>query len=129
MDNEQLTRLAVRACRIAFREIHGQNYAAYQEEVARRIQEVWEEEGVDLSSLATFDCEAYDADNVMRRYYRQKNNLPRELRCEYCGAYVEASKALSGSGNSESQRYCQVTCQREAAASQERKLARHAKTS
>lgn len=106
MDNRQLTRLAVRACRIAFRNIGGGD--PYQEEVARRIQEVWEDEGVDLASLATFDCEANDADHAMRRYYRQKNDFPEEMHCDYCGEYVETDKALA-------EKFCTPKCQKESA--------------
>jgi hypothetical protein len=104
MENVQLTRLAVRACRIAFRNIGGMNNG-YQEEVARRIQEVWEEEEVDLSSLATFVCHD-DADHVMRSYYRGTHDLPEEMRCEYCGEYVETSKSIEN-------RFCKRECQKE----------------
>jgi len=107
MENIQLTRLAVRACRIAFRNIGGYEND-YRQEVARRIQEVWEEEGVDLSSLATFDCYGGDADREMRRYYREKNNFPAEMLCAYCVEYVDTDKALAG-------KFCSLDCQQKSA--------------
>lgn len=87
-----LTRLASRACRIAFRNIGGMDFA-YKEEVARRIQEVWEEEGVDISSLATQDP-FDDADRMMRQVYRARKELPSEVRCDWCGEMEETSKAI-----------------------------------
>jgi hypothetical protein len=73
-------------------------------EVARRIQEVWEEEGVDLSSLATWPRQGGgDADTFMRAVYRKRKNLPEEMLCEYCGGHVEILKATEG-------KYCNPEC-------------------
>ena len=101
---EDLTHLSIRACRIAFRNIGGYDGETYKHEVARRIQEVWEDEGIDISSLATVVAPgSNDADKYMRVVYRDRKNLPKELHCGYCGAFVEINKAFLTE-------YCNETC-------------------
>ncbi len=104
IEGRVLVRLAIRACRIAFRNIGGMDYQ-YQQEVARRIQEVWEEEGVDLSPLTTYQCHG-DSDHTMREVYRDRKEMIAELRCEYCGELVEVPSSIKG-------KYCSITCHTE----------------
>lgn len=94
---EELVRLSVRACRVAVRFIGGPTYKEDKEEVARRIQEVWEDEGIDISSLATCHYPgSNDADVYMREVYRARKGLPEEVQCRYCGERIEKLKAYDG---------------------------------
>lgn len=102
-------RLAVRAARIAYRNIPGRD-RAYRDEVCRRIQEVWEDEGADLTPLGTWprdEPSRTDADGDMRRVWRQRNRLPPEVLCEWCCEdYIERSVAIDG-------RWCSQKCHHE----------------
>lgn len=105
-DNYANVLLAVRACRIAFRMIPSTDTSG-QREVASRLIDVWEEAGLDMSRLATWDCSNTlnnGADDVMRIVYRERNKLPEETLCDS----LECRKWIP-----KSQEFCSDECRRE----------------
>lgn len=76
-EHRVVTRLCVLACRIAFREV-APAQKVVREDIARRLQETWEDDGINLCSIEDVidyygeDVDGDDAIAEMRRVYKKR---------------------------------------------------------